>query len=61
MIWGKSDMCKESRKRRKSCKIASILENKRKMIQRKSQFIKGLQMRKIILYLEKKHIQNSGF
>ena len=61
MIWGKSGMCKESRKRRKLGKVASILENKRKMIQRKSQFIKGLQTRKIIIYLEKEHIQNSGF
>ena len=61
MIWGKSDMCKGSRKRRQLGKVASILENKRKMIQRKSQFIKGLQTRKIIIYLEKEHIQNSGF
>ena len=58
---GKSDMCKESRKRRKLGKVASILENKRKMIQRKSLLIKGLHTRKIIIYLEKKHIQNSGF
>lgn len=58
---GKSDMCKESRKKRKLGKVASILENRRKMIQRKSQFIKGLQTRKIIIYLKKKHIQNSGF
>lgn len=58
---GKSDICKESRKKRKLGKVASILENRRKMIQRKSQFIKGLQTRKIIIYLKKKHIQNSGF
>lgn len=46
MLQGKSDMCRIS-KSRKLGKVASILKKKkRKIIQRKSQFIKGLQTSK---------------